>query len=64
LDDGCPECPANPFRVLGADAVASALQTATTIVVVGACVVTAVLLVRKVRAASGATRRSLIRREA
>ena len=59
LDDGCPECPANPFRVVGLDSVAPVFQAATDILVVGVFVVTGVLLVRKLRAARGATRRAL-----
>jgi signal transduction histidine kinase len=57
--DGCPECPANPFRVVGSETVATAFQAAVDIFVLGAFVLTAVLLVRKLRAASKATRRAL-----
>jgi signal transduction histidine kinase len=57
--DGCPECPANPFRVIESDTVATAFQAATDILVIGVFVVTVVLLVRKLRAATGATRRAL-----
>jgi signal transduction histidine kinase len=57
--DDCPQCPSNPFRVVGSDAVAAAFQAAVGILIVGVFVVTAVLLVRKVRAARGATRRAL-----
>ncbi len=58
-DDGCPECPTNPFRVVGSDTVAAVFGAVTSFLVVGVFVVTAVLLVRKLRAARGATRRAL-----
>ncbi len=58
-EDGCPECPANPFRVVESDTLATALQWPTDIFVLGAFVLTVVLLVRKLRAASRATRRAL-----
>jgi signal transduction histidine kinase len=58
-DEGCPECPPNPFRVVGSDTVATAFQAATDVLVIGVFLVTAVLLVRKLRAASKATRRAL-----
>ena len=52
-DNGCPECPANPFRVVHSDAVATAFQVAGNTIILGVFVVTAVLLVRKLRAARG-----------
>jgi signal transduction histidine kinase len=59
-EDGCPECPANPFRVVGSEGVAvGILGAAAEIFVIGVFVMTAVLLVRKLRAASRATRRAL-----
>ena len=57
--DDCPQCPANPFRVVGSNAVLDAIDAVVSILVVGVFVVTAILLVRKVRAARGATRRAL-----
>jgi signal transduction histidine kinase len=58
-DDGCPECPGNPFRAIESDTVATAFQATTDVLVMGVFVLTAVLLVRKLRAASRATRRAL-----
>jgi signal transduction histidine kinase len=57
--DNCPRCPTNPLRVVGLDTVAPFFEAATSCLVVGVFVVTGVLLVRKVRAARGATRRAL-----
>lgn len=58
-DDGCPECPANPLRVVGSDVPATTLQAVGDAILVGVFIVTAVLLVRKLRAASRARRRAL-----
>jgi signal transduction histidine kinase len=57
-DDGCPGCPGNPLRVVESDALA-AVSLAAGILLVGVFLATVVLLVRKLRAASGPRRRAL-----
>ena len=57
--DNCPRCPTNPLLVVDSDAVAGVLQTAVDALVFGVLAVTVVLLVRKVRRASPATRRAV-----
>jgi signal transduction histidine kinase len=56
--DICPRCPANPLLVVDPD-VARALQTPLDVLVLGILAFTVVLLVRKVRRASPATRRAV-----
>ena len=57
--DKCPRCPTNPLLVVDSDAVAGALQAAVDLFVFGVLALTVVLLVRKVRRASPATRRAV-----
>jgi signal transduction histidine kinase len=57
--DPCPNCPTNPLRVVHSDAVAGPFQSALDVLVLGVLAITVVLLVRKVRRASPATRRAV-----
>ncbi len=57
--DNCPRCPTNPFLVVDSDAVAGPFGAGVDALVLGLVAVTVVLLVRKVRRASPATRRAV-----
>jgi signal transduction histidine kinase len=57
--DNCPRCPTNPLLVVHSEAVVGVLQRVVDVLVLGVLAITVVLLVQKVRAARGATRRAL-----
>ena len=59
LAEDCPDCPDNLLRVVGSSAASDAVDLVATIAIAAIFLTLAVLLVRRLRAARGPTRRAL-----
>jgi signal transduction histidine kinase len=59
LAEDCPDCPDNLLRVVGSSAASDAVDLVATVAVAAIFLTLAVLLVRRLRAARGPTRRAL-----